>query len=170
MRNFSSNKTRYVLAPGTIFYFLYSRKPHNPFLKPLVDRRHSIHPQHFCEDYSKITILHLKIHIAWHATKLRRYDMDPWDLIVFPAGDCVPFRDEVRLVDIANGVYEKHGDDAALTIVNKERRRGFKAWWSKKGREDRVVPKEVEEVFRGSIPMKIVGDWADLTEEDLEKM
>lgn len=95
--------------------------------------------------------------------------MDPWDLVVFPAGERVPFRDEVRLVDIANGVYGKHGMNNALTIVNKERRRGWKAWWSGKREEDRLVPQEVEEIFRSPLKENVDWDWGDVSEDDLEK-
>ena len=95
--------------------------------------------------------------------------MDPWDLIVFSAGERVPFRDETRLVDIANGVYGKHGKNATLTIVHKERRRGLKTWWSGKRELDRLVPKEVEEIFRSALTVNVNQDWFDGTDDDLEK-
>jgi hypothetical protein len=141
----------YILGPGTVFYGLYTRQPDNPFLKALSNCRLWCRPEWFSvDDYSKATILHLKIEIAWHNGNYRRYKMDPWDLVVFPAEGGLPLPDSARLVDIANGVYGKHGEGAQLCVVNKQRRRrGLKAWWTRKGREDRVVPEEVVEVLRG---------------------
>ena len=94
--------------------------------------------------------------------------MDPWDLVVFPVESGLPLPDTTRLVDIANGVYGKHGEGMHLCVVNKERRRrGLKAWWSQEGREDRVVLREVVEVLRERD--HVGGDYDQMVQKDSEE-
>jgi len=67
-----------------IYFKLYRRRWNQPFLNPLKPEHSlSTSPEYiYKQDLERATILFFKVYIAWDYAQYRRYDLNPWDLII----------------------------------------------------------------------------------------
>ena len=110
-----------VLGPLAVYYSVCRRRWNRPSLEELKNLSW-VSPRWFCdEDHSRATILFLKVYVAWNNGDMHRYNLDPWNLVVFPAKSSIPLNDDVKLTDISSGFYGPNSRECPLVIVHKDK-------------------------------------------------
>jgi hypothetical protein len=105
------------------------------------------------EDHSKITLLFLKVWIAWHDGEFHRYKLDPWNFVIFSSKSSIPLQDSTLLVDVKKGFYGDYSEESPLIFVHKDmppRRFSIGRLFGghDRRREDRLIGSDASEYFR----------------------
>src|SRR5271170_6564230 len=137
------------ISPHTVYFKLYRRRWNRPFLHVLTPDRCRAKPEWLCdEDYSRATLVFLKVFISWHNGNFHRHKLSPWNLVVFPSNSAVSLPDDAKLVDIANGLYGPNSQESPLVIVHKDPPNkpvfSFGRLFGRRKEEHRVVEEQMD--------------------------
>lgn len=105
-------------ADGAVFFKL-NRQPSNAGSQKIMlgGNYMTAHPETICADISTISVLDLKVYIAWHHCPSFEWNLDPSNLVVFAAGSAIPLP---VITDILDGRYGVHSTTKPLMVIHRD--------------------------------------------------